>query len=254
MGPAAGAAAAASSGWSSVAEKSRHSWTFDAIISIGGTTSLGSTDATTTASVPGTQSFSSGLNGFSGPTGSLMFRAHLPKSLTGPLGDLWGFFRWNEHFNRSATGGEGDAHVPTPGNDVSTTYTRLRDLEVGLGKSFQTFCNAVCQYFGVYAGASFQQNQISVNWNETGGGGLAQSSTSKTWQTSVVAGAWYQFPLAGLASGPQWEALSFILGIDFRRIPNMSVNGVSSTFGNFSYVGSIDPWEVTTWAGLGMAF
>jgi hypothetical protein len=125
---------------------------------------------------------------------------------------------------------------------------------VGLGKSFQTICHkdGSCQYFGIHAGASFQQNETMVLWNESGGGGKSESAASKVWQTSVVTGAWYQVPLAGIGSG--WDAWSCILGVDFRKIPNMNVNGGSSTFNNFSYLGSIDPWEVTTWAGVGMAF
>lgn len=251
----AGAAALGSAGssWASVKDRSQHGWTFDALIALGGTTSLGGTDATTTANVNGAQRFNSGLNGLSGLTGSLMFRAHLPRNWTGPLGDVWGYFRWNEHSDRKATGAEGDVH-PTPGRDVSTQFRRGRDLEVGLGKSFTTVCHqdGACQYFGVHIGASFQQNKATVLWNESGGGGRDESASSKVWQTSLVTGAWYQFPLSQLGTG--WDMMSAVLGVDFRRIPNMSVNGQSSAFGNFSYVGSIDPWEVTTWAGLGMAF
>lgn len=248
-----GAVATTASGWASTTERATDSWTFDALFAFGGSTSLGSTDATTTASVPGAQRFTSGLGGLAGATSTVMFRAHLPLKLTGPLGDVWGYFRWNEHINRSAAGGEGDVH-PAPGNDVSTSFKRGRDLEVGVGKSFSTFCrNGFCQYFGIHVGASFQQNEITVSWNEGGGGGgLAERVSNQVWQTSFVTGAWYQFPLANL--GPDLDRLSAIFGVDFRRIPNMNVNGQSSTFGNFSYLGSIDPWEVTTWAGLGMAF
>jgi hypothetical protein len=248
-GAAAAAMAAEPSGWTSTKTRSQTNWTFDAILFGGGTTALGSGNATTTGN--GLGSGSSELDSLTGPTAGVMLRAHLPRRYTGVLGDVWGFVRYNEHFSRGATGGRADFH-PTNGLDSATTFTRNRDVEVGVGKSFETFCgnDGNCQYIGVYVGASFQQNKISMHSDESGGGGINNHFENQSWHTSVVTGAWYQIPLGRM--GQALDPFSLVLGVDFRRIPDMGVDG-RSTLG-FNYHGQIDPWEVTTWAGLGVAF
>ena len=253
--PAASAAAAAAGGSASDAGLSSPPKILgvDVILGVGGTTALGGTNATTTANVPGTQMVNGGLGGLTGFTGSVLARVHLPLDWAGPGGDIWGYFRWNQHADRSATGAEVDAHS-TLGKDVSTTFKRGQDLEVGIGYSYRMFCDRLnsCQSLGVHAGASFQQNRITVSWDESGGGGRKESADNKVWKTGVAAGLLYELPFSHLVG--KGTPFSAFLGLDFRYVPNMSVDGVSSTFGNFRYLGSVDPWEVTTWTGLGMAF
>lgn len=249
-----GAAIAGTSGGQATSRLNRQIWRFDALFTAGGTTTLGSADASTTANVPGTRTASGGLSGLTGFTGGLMFRTHLPRAWTGPLGDLYGFFRWQEHAGRNGTGAEGDVH-PTAGNDVSTSFKRYRDLEFGLGKSFDIFCrpNGRCQQLGIHAGVSLQYNRATVAWNESGGGGRSESVSTEAWRTGFVTGATYQISLEE-AFGEGWAPFFALFGADFRYVPNMTVNGTSSTFPAFTYRGFVDPWEVTTWAGAGMSF
>jgi len=244
-----GMAAASSSGW---AARSDSSWTFDAIVSLGGTASLGSKDATTTTgglAINGQST--SGLSGLGGTTGGLMLRAHLPTKWTGSFGDTWLFLRGNYHFDRIGTGGFRNAHNPVPGDETSTKFKRGGEIEFGLGKSVTTYChegNAGCQYIGVYFGGSIQQNTITVTSNEI----VRQPSfENSAWKPSYVAGVWYSVPLGGIGTG--WDGYNLILGADFRRVPCMTVNGSTPLPG--TYQGHTDTfWEVTTWGGLGIPF
>jgi hypothetical protein len=209
---------------------------------LGGTTSLGKPDATSTGTGFGTGT--SSMGSLNGPTGSLMLRMHLPTKWTGPLGDIWMFARYNAQFNRSGTGGAADVHAPVPGNETFTKLKRGQDIEVGAGKSFHTFDG---QYLGVYAGASFQQNKITTMSNEAG---PVRVFENEQWKTSVATGAWYQFPLSGV--GPGWERLSAIFGVDFRRVPCMNVTGMSPIT---TYRGKTESfWETTPYAGINLAF
>lgn len=243
-----GMAAASSSGW---ATRNDSNWKFDATFSLGGTASLGNTNATTTGGGLAAGQGTSGLNGLGGTTGSIMLRAHLPLKWTGPLGDLWTFARYNQHFDRTGTGGEANLHNPVPGNESSTSLKRGSDIEVGIGKSFQTYCHqgdVGCQYIGVYAGASIQYNRVTVSSNEIV---RAPSFEHSAWKPSVVTGAWYQVPLGGIGTG--WNDYSLVAGVDFRRVPCMSVDGATPL--PATYRGVTDSfWEVTTWGGLTVAF
>lgn len=231
--------AAASAGWTA-AQETRSGWRFDATILVGGTTTLGKPDATSTGTGFGTGT--SSLGSLTGPTGSLMLRAYLPAP--GFLGNAWIFGRYNEQFNRKGTGGDADVHLPVPGNDTSTTLTRGRDLEAGVGYTMPTVKG---QAFGVYAGASFQQNKISTRSNEAG---PIRMFEREQWKTSVVAGAWYLVPLGEVAPG--WEHLGAVLGVDFRRVPCMSVNGQSPIT---TYQGRTESfWEATPYVGINYSF
>lgn len=246
-----GMATAAASGWSSVQARSASNWTFDVIGSFGGTASLGSKDATTTGGGLATGQGTSGLSGLGGTTAGLMLRAHLPLKWTGPLGDVWAFVRGNYHFDREGKGGEANLHNPVPGNESSTSLKRGGEFEVGLGKSVETYCHQSgvgCQYIGVYIGVSIQRNTITVNSNEIV---RAPSFEHNAWKPSAVAGAWYSVPLGGIGTG--WDDYNLILGVDFRRVPCMTVNGASPL--PATYQGKTDSfWEVTTWGGVGYSF
>jgi hypothetical protein len=229
----------------------RSNWTVDAIFSLGMTSSIGSKDATTTGGGLAVGQGTSGLNGLGGLTGSLMIRAHLPLNLTRGLGDVWMFARYNQHFDRQGTGGAANLHAPVPGNESSTSLTRRRDFEVGVGKSFQTYCHQSgtgCQLVGIYAGASIQENQIRTTSNEIV---RTPNFENTSWKPSVVAGASYQIPLGSLGAG--WNPFSVMFGADFRRVPCMSVSG--TTILPATYRGETESfWEVTTWGGVGISF
>jgi hypothetical protein len=247
-----GAAAAATSGWTAAQARGESNWTFDGIVSLGGTSSLGSKDATTTTgglAINGQST--SGLSGLGGTTGGLMLRAHLPSKWTGSLGDTWVFLRGNYHFDRTGTGGFRNAHNPVPGDETSTKFKRGGDIEFGVGKSVTTYChegNVGCQYIGVYFGGSIQQNTITVTSNEI----VRQPSfENSAWKPSYVAGVWYSVPLGGIGTG--WDNYGLVLGTDFRRVPCMTVNGSTPLPG--TYQGHTDAfWEVTTWGGISYTF
>jgi hypothetical protein len=81
----------------------------------------------------------------------------------------------------------------------------------------------------------------------------APSFENTEWKHSVVTGAWYQIPLAGIGTG--FENYSFVFGADFRRVPCMSVDGPSPSFAATTYRGQTDSfWEMTTWGGVNLAF
>ncbi len=251
-GAAATGAAAATSGWTAPTMRDPSAWAFDATAFVGGTGSIGSKDATTTGTGTAAGQGTSGLDGLAGATYGLMLRAHLPLKLTGALGDIWGFVRWNQHSGRDGHGGSANLHNPVPGNESSTSLKRYADIEIGVGKSFETYCpeNGPCHYFGAYAGYSLQRTKISTSTNEIV---TAPTFEDTKWNSSVVTGAWYQIPLAGIGTG--FEAYSFVFGVDFRRVPCMSVSGPSPTFPNTSYRGTTEEfWEYTGWGGINVSF
>jgi hypothetical protein len=153
----------------------------------------------------------------SGAAYSFTVRGFLPyKPL--PKTSLWLFGQYDYFDNVKGTGGKGDHHIPTPGEETEFTNQVKQSFGFGIGENFQIGDGF---YIGAKQGGAVVWQTLTGHTDETGGGGKVETFRQDSTNLVPLLGLWVSKQLGD-------SPVSFVVGSDWRYLPSGGVDGRSS--------------------------